>query len=102
MENFLRGHVGAFMRLEPAREVPCRLVRRVEDWIGGGEAGLRDLNLIEKDEKRLKRTANSYHHTRGGKHSPPEIPMPQSEAWEMLAILIRKAFLRAAQLPKQA
>ncbi|SHG10139.1 hypothetical protein SAMN05443248_0286 [Bradyrhizobium erythrophlei] len=75
-----------------------KAVECLEDWVGGGEAGLRDLNWIEKDDlKRLKRTANSYRHRRGGKHSPPEIPVSQSEAREMLAILIRKAFLRAAE-----
>jgi hypothetical protein len=80
-----------------------KAIECLEDWVGGGEAGLRDLNWIEKDDlKRLKRTANSYRHRRGGKHSPPEFPVPQSEAREMLAILIRKAFLRAAEGSKQA
>jgi hypothetical protein len=58
-----------------------KAIECLEDWVGGGEAGLLDLNWIEKDDlKRLKRTANSYRHRRRGKHSPPEFPVPQSKA----------------------
>jgi hypothetical protein len=63
----------------------------------GGEAKLRDLNWISRNDlTRLKQTANSFRHRRGdGKNAPPPEPMEQNEARQLLAILIRKALIHA-------
>lgn len=69
-----------------------KAIECIEGWAGGEDALLR-LGWMERDEfKRVKRTANSFRHRRGGTHSPPSPPATLEEALRAVADLIRKIF----------
>jgi hypothetical protein len=69
-----------------------KAIECIEDW-ANGEAALDKLAFIEAGElKRVKRTANSLRHRRGGRHSPPPRPATHEEASRAVAVLLRKAF----------
>jgi hypothetical protein len=69
-----------------------KAIECMEDW-AGGEAALGSLGWFKLEElKRVKRTANSFRHRRGGRHSPPPNPATAEEAFGMIATLVKKAF----------
>jgi hypothetical protein len=69
-----------------------KAIECLEDWVGG-ERALRAKNWMDPEElKRLKQTANSFRHRRGGKDTPPPRSFKLDEALEALAVLIRCAF----------
>ncbi len=75
-----------------------KAIECLEDWVGGEEV-LRSKGWINAaDLKRLKRTANSFRHRKGGKHSPPADPFSLRDARKTLGTLLRKAF-EAARIP---
>lgn len=67
-----------------------KAIECIEDW-AGGESALIRRGWMEP-EKRVKRTANSFRHRRGGAHSAPSPPATHEEALRFVADLIRKAF----------
>jgi hypothetical protein len=67
-----------------------KAIECIEDW-AGGEGALIGLGWMDR-EKRVKRTANSFRHRRGGAHSAPSPPAMHEEALRFVADLIRKAF----------
>jgi hypothetical protein len=69
-----------------------KAIECIKDW-AGGEALLGKLGWIDPEElKRVKRTANSFRHRRGGTHSPPPKPATPEEAFGVVGTLVRKAF----------
>lgn len=75
-----------------------KAIECVEDR-AGGEAALDKLGWIEPRElKRVKRTANSLRHRRGGKHTPPSQPATHEEALRTVTLLVGKAFKAADEV----
>src|ERR1700676_5164601 len=69
-----------------------KAIECIEDW-AGSETALGKLGWIEPGElKRIKRTANSFRHRRGGKHIAPVGPATHEEACRAVAVLLRKVF----------
>ena len=65
----------------------------------GGEEEFRSLGWADKGKiKLLKRTANSGRHARK-KFDPPPQPMERTEARDLLATLMARAFLEAPTTP---
>jgi hypothetical protein len=57
-----------------------KAIECLEDWLGGEEA-LRAKGWVGAvDIKRVKRTANSFRHREGGKHTPPDDPLSLADA----------------------
>jgi hypothetical protein len=74
-----------------------KAIECVEDF-AGGEAALDKLGWIEPSElKRVKRTANSFRHRRGGKHSPPPRPATREEAFRAVILIVGKALKAAGE-----
>lgn len=67
-----------------------KAIECIEDW-AGGESVLIRFGWMDR-EKRVKRTANSFRHRRGGANSAPSPPATHEEALRFVADLIRKAF----------
>jgi hypothetical protein len=74
-----------------------KAIECLEDWVGGEDA-LRAKEWIKAaDLKRLKRTANSFRHRKGGKHTPPNDPLTLVDARHTLGKLITGAFNFASE-----
>ncbi|WP_271588794.1 hypothetical protein [Bradyrhizobium sp. CCBAU 53415] len=69
-----------------------KAIECLEDWVGGEDALRAKGWVAASDIKRVKRTANSYRHRQGGKHTPPLDPISLADARRLLGNLIAKAF----------
>jgi hypothetical protein len=79
------------------KALECLILR-----FGGGEKEFLDLGWADAGEiKRLKRTANSERHARR-KPDPPPSPMEPTEARDLLAKLMARAFHEADTIPRGA
>jgi hypothetical protein len=69
-----------------------KAIECLEDW-AGGQNDLERRQWVDTSELRLmKRTANSHRHRAGGVTPPPQNPVSQERALEMLARLIECSF----------